>query len=273
MAVNFLRRMGTKTKLAQEVIKHFPPHDIYIENFFGAGGVFFNKPLAKYNFLNDNCKPLIELFETAINKGEELLEALEHSPYSQRLFNHFRDTSPDTCEFMKNDDVLRAVRFLYLSNYSFLGGGKMMHLHLNDNSKPALLKNLKKFLGSDYIKNTHFTSQDFRKFFDVVSFRHESDKQRSFLYSDPPYLETGNMYGENFEKIKWKEQDVLDLFEANIKSKTRFAISEFNHPFILETAKKHNLNIIEIGERHNLGNRKTEILITNYECVDLFSML
>lgn len=264
--------MGTKTKLAQEVIKHFPPHDIYIENFFGAGGVFFNKPLAKYNFLNDNCKPLIELFETAINKGEELLEALEHSPYSQRLFNHFRDTSPDTCEFMKNDDVLRAVRFLYLSNYSFLGTGEMMKIGI-ENNKQTLLKNLKEFLGSDYIKNTTFTSQDFRKFFDVVSFRHESDKQRSFLYSDPPYLETGNMYGEDFEEIKWKEQDVLDLFEANIKSDVKFAISEFNHPFILETAKKHNLNIIEIGERHNLGNRKTEILITNYECEDLFSML
>ena len=264
--------MGTKTKLAQEVIKHFPPHDIYIENFFGAGGVFFNKPLAKYNFLNDNCKPLIELFETAINKGEELLEALEHSPYSQRLFNHFRDTSPDTCEFMKNDDVLRAVRFLYLSNYSFLGTGEMMKIGI-ENNKQTLLKNLKEFLGSDYIKNTTFTSQDFRKFFDVVSFRHESDKQRSFLYSDPPYFKTENMYGEDFEEIKWKEQDVLDLFEANIKSDVKFAISEFNHPFILETAKKHNLNIIEIGERHNLGNRKTEILITNYECEDLFSML
>jgi DNA adenine methylase len=253
--------------------------------------VFFNKPLAKKNFLNDNCKPLIELFETAINKGEELAEYLEHSPYSQRLFNHFRDTPPDTCEFMKNDDVskefsfedivnavmknddiVRAIRFLYLSNYSFLGGGETMRIETGNN-KQILLKNLKEFLGSDYIKNTTFTSHDFRKFFDVMHIRNESQKQRSFLYSDPPYFKTENMYGENFEEVKWKEQDVLDLFEANIKSEVKFAISEFNHPFILETAKKHNLNIIEIGERHNLGNRKTEILITNYECVDLFSIL
>ena len=42
-------------------------------------------------------------------------------------------------------------------------------------------------------------------------------------------------------------------------------MSEFNHPFILEQAKERNLNVITIGERQNLKNRRTEILITNYE--------
>jgi len=42
-------------------------------------------------------------------------------------------------------------------------------------------------------------------------------------------------------------------------------MAEFNNPFILNQAKERNLNVITIGERQNLKNRRTEILITNYK--------
>ena len=42
-------------------------------------------------------------------------------------------------------------------------------------------------------------------------------------------------------------------------------MSEFDHPFILEQAKQRDLNIIYIGERRNLKNKRTEILVTNYK--------
>ena len=35
-----LRRLGNKSKLATKIQKHFPAHKIYIEPFFGAGGMF-----------------------------------------------------------------------------------------------------------------------------------------------------------------------------------------------------------------------------------------
>lgn len=48
-----IARHGNKSKIASEIIKYFPIHDVYVELFFGGGGMFFNKPKAKYNFLND----------------------------------------------------------------------------------------------------------------------------------------------------------------------------------------------------------------------------
>ena len=42
-------------------------------------------------------------------------------------------------------------------------------------------------------------------------------------------------------------------------------MSEFDNEFILDQAKARGLNIIYIGERQNLKNRRTEVLITNYE--------
>ena len=63
----------------------------------------------------------------------------------------------------------------------------------------------------------------------------------------------------------WKETDCIDLFDSMADTGCKFAMSEFNYPFILEQAKQRNLNVITIGERQNLKNRRTEILVTNYK--------
>lgn len=39
-----LRRLGNKKSIAHKIIPYFPEHKIYIEPFFGSGGMFFNKP-------------------------------------------------------------------------------------------------------------------------------------------------------------------------------------------------------------------------------------
>ena len=44
-------------------------------------------------------------------------------------------------------------------------------------------------------------------------------------------------------------------------------MSEFDNEFILNQAKERGLNVIIIGERQNLKNRRTEILVTNYQSV------
>ena len=57
----------------------------------------------------------------------------------------------------------------------------------------------------------------------------------------------------------------VDLFDTLQATGCKFAMSEFDNEFILNQAKERGLNVIIIGERKNLKNRRTEILITNYE--------
>ena len=85
-----LRRLGNKNKIAKEIQKHFPPHKIYIEPFFGAGGMFFNKPKAKYNIVNDMDSDVFNLFQVVMNQKEELLNYLELMPYDQNLFEYWK---------------------------------------------------------------------------------------------------------------------------------------------------------------------------------------
>ena len=81
-----LRRLGNKKKIAEEIIKHFPDHKIYIEPFFGAGGMFFNKPKAKYNIVNDLDSDVFNLFQVVMNQKEELEKAFYIMPIHSDSF-------------------------------------------------------------------------------------------------------------------------------------------------------------------------------------------
>jgi DNA adenine methylase len=112
------------------------------------------------------------------------------------------------------------------------------------------------------INDVKFFNKDFSKFLSQLAIGEKNDihPSRAFIYCDPPYLGTTDNYSHSF-----KEQDSLNLFNTLEETKCKWAMSEFDHPFILQQAKERNLNVIEIGERQNLKNRRTEILVTNYK--------
>ena len=103
-------------------------------------------------------------------------------------------------------------------------------------------------------------NDDFKDLFKKISFRRQSEIDRVLVYCDPPYLGTTDNYSHSF-----KESDSLDLFDTLQATGCKFAMSEFDNDYILSQAKERGLNVIYIGERKNLKNVRTEILITNYE--------
>ena len=84
-----LRRLGNKKKIAKEIQAHFPPHKIYIEPFFGAGGMFFNKPKVKHNFLNDLDSDVFNLFQVVCDRKEEFMQMFENMPVHNDLFKYW----------------------------------------------------------------------------------------------------------------------------------------------------------------------------------------
>jgi len=109
----------------------------------------------------------------------------------------------------------------------------------------------------DLLENIQFFNKDFVKFLNIPR---DKNSKESFIYCDPPYIGTAEDQYNSFT-----EEQSEQLFNTLEETKCKFAMSEFDHPFILEQAKKRGLNVIIIGERQNLKNRRTEILITNYE--------
>lgn len=247
-----LRRLGSKAKISMKIQQYFPKHDIYIEPFFGCGGMFFSKPKAKHNICNDLDGEIFNLYTIIQSHAKELIELIDETPLSEHLFEHWKVNK-------ETEPLRKALRFLCLTNLSF--GGLMNTFSTNiltqDKENFArIINNAFKQMG-----NTKFLNKDFRELLKNLNFPHgDLDKVNCFIYADPPYIGTNDTFEHSFT-----ENDTMDLFEILNEIGIRFMISEFDTPFILGLADKYKLNVITLGERKNLMNKRTEILITNYE--------
>lgn len=247
------RRNGNKAQLAEKILPYFPEHKIYIEPFFGAGGMFFNKPKVKYNFLNDIDDDIFNLFMVVKNNREELYNRINQMPIHQSLMKYWKKQK-------ETDPIWKAVRFLFISNLTYLSKGYNIKFTA-DNSKQILLDRIEPTF--KYMADAKFMCVDFRDVLKMISFQDKAmlcTRSDSFIYSDAPYWGTDGWYTHTHKK----EQDTIDHFDMLVNSDIRFGMSEFDNEFIMDMATDRKLNIIPICERRNLKNRRNEILITNY---------
>lgn len=236
-----------KTDLA----KYFPKHRMRIELFFGAGGSFFYLPEPKYAIVNDLDDDVTNLYLVIQKDQERLRQEIEIVPISQTLLKHWKKTR-------ETDPVKKAVRFLFLSNFTYLGKGQTLRLGL-DNAKESILNNLTATF--EKLQKVKIMSRDFREVIPNISFtKGLNDKDSCFVYLDPVYLGTEHHY----RVPKWKEKDTTDCLDLMLNCGIKCAMSEFDHPFVIAEATNRDLNIIYLKSRVNIKNRRTEILITNY---------
>lgn len=244
-----LTRLGNKRRIAHRILPHIPQHELWLEPFFGAGGIYFAKPRAKRNIVNDLDGEVYNLFCVIMDRTAELEEAWYAMPIHEDLWKGWKREVP-------TDPVWRAVRFLFLSNFGFLGKPQTLTWN-KKNAKRLLQERIK--ATQELLYDVEFCNVDFRKFLGRLPLS-KGDRARAFIYADPPYLDTANNYGE---ASAWSLQDTTDLFAELVASGMRFAISEFDHPEVLRLAQEHGLRVVNIGERFNLRNRRTELIITN----------
>lgn len=243
-----LYRMGNKKGIADKIIALFPSHKIWVEPFFGAGGMFFAKPLSKWSIVNDNDSEVYNFWCVCRDRTDEFRQALLDVPLSEELLDYWRAHKED-------EPIMKAVRFIFLSNFTFRKTGVTFQFG-PVNYKKLILDRLD--ATREKLCYVQFANRDFREFFSKQVPKNEADKM--FIYCDPPYLDTGDTYETSFVY-----QDSVDLFDLCVASGAKFGISEFDHPKIIELAKERGLYINTIGERDNLGNPRVEILVTNYQ--------
>ena len=246
-----LNRLGTKKHIAHLIYPLFPKHSNYVEPFFGAGGMYFQKPRAKYNILNDLDNDVYNLWQIVQERPEALYDAVSQLLVHDSLLQHWRK-NPET------DPVKKAVRFLLLSNFTFLGAGVTLNLEVSPiNAKKYILQKIN--TASGLLTDCVFTKKDAVKFVQSI---HWDRNANFFTYCDPPYLGTV----DNYEEHGWNSESLQNLITACKASGHPFAISEYSNPLVLEIAAQNGLHVTAIKERRNLTSDKkaTEILLTSY---------
>ena len=250
-----LNRLGNKTKLLPAILPLFPARIMTFVDLF-AGSLSVSVAMldrARYVIANDFDSDVSNLFEIWRTRPEELESALSVVPYHADILQRWKKSE-------EADPIWRAVAFVYRSNFSLMSKGETLKFGQN-NARALTLQAIRE--GFEHIQRIQFMSCDFRECLSKICWRHERDKGQAFIFADPPYL--GTEHDAYRMAAPWGREDTQDLFALLSSSGMRFAVSEFDSPEILALAREHGMRVHRLGERRNIGNRRTEVLITNYE--------
>jgi DNA adenine methylase len=93
-----VRYHGGKWKLAPWVLRHLPPHRVYVEPFGGGASVLLQKPRSYAEVYNDLDGEIVNLFRVARDDGERLAQACELTPFSRVEFEAAYEPAGDALE-------------------------------------------------------------------------------------------------------------------------------------------------------------------------------
>jgi DNA adenine methylase len=111
-----LRYHGGKWRLAPWIIQHLPPHRVYVEPFGGAASVLLRKARSYAEIYNDLDGEVVNVFRVARDRGDELVRALQLTPFARQEFD---------LSYAPADDPVEQARRTVVR--SFLGFGSNSH--------------------------------------------------------------------------------------------------------------------------------------------------
>lgn len=258
--VNAISWYGGKQRLARQIISVFPEHEHYVEVFFGGGSIFFNKPKAPINTINDFNSNLVNLYVTVRDRYDELAEKMWWTLCSREQYDTWIK------EYRANElkdlpQIDRALAYLFLIKMSFSNqvdngfsiGVTNNRAHFNH----ALIEGLRfirKKLDGVMIEN--------RSFEEII--RVFGRSKNSFLYLDPPYYITIEADGY-YEKTLTPYQH--ELLAAELSAcKAPWVLSYDDLPEVIELYKNFHIMRLDVNYVHGREDiKKTqELLIANF---------
>lgn len=229
-----LKYPGAKWKLARWIIENMPPHESYLEPYFGSGAVFFNKEPARIETINDVDGEVVHFFKTCRDKKDELAEAIELTPWAREEFE-LADPRARTLE-----DVERARQFAIRCWMSFGGRQSSKTWRHSTGTKknggpdnPKLWNRLPRIIGevADRLKDAQIENKP------AVELITKFDGPEVLIYADPPYLrETRTLHGDQYH----------------------FEMTDSEHITFLETMNKHSGPAMISGYKSELYSRALE---------------
>nr|DAP68861.1 MAG TPA: DNA adenine methylase [Caudoviricetes sp.] len=188
MATPIIPWLGGKRRLADIIIPRFPAHECYVEVFAGGAALYFLRPPAKVEVINDVNGELVNLYRVLKHHLEEFFRMFKFALSSREIFKWTQDTPPETLT-----DIQRAARFFYLQQHCFGGKIEGQTWGTATTAPPINLLRLEETLSAAHLRlaSTYIENRDWAKCIESY------DRPHTFFYLDPPYWETAG-YGVAF---------------------------------------------------------------------------
>jgi DNA adenine methylase len=214
--------MGSKRRLAGEILKRFPPHKTYVEAFAGSAAVLCaREEPARVEVLNDLDGEIANFFRVCKHHLAELCGQFRWALTSRAMFEWAKDTPSETLT-----DIQRAARFYYLQRLCFGGRPTGRTFGVSSQTKHAInLVRLEENFSALHIRLANVVIE--RLPWQKVVARYDHDAALFFL--DPPYLATAGYGDEMWVREHYEE---LAAVMRGLQGKALLTIND--HPEIRE---------------------------------------
>jgi DNA adenine methylase len=268
--------LGSKVNMLDIILPNIPPHDHYVEPFAGAATVFFAKPLARLNTLNDIDENIVNFFRVLQEpqKTKALMRRLKYTPYSR---SEYRKACLLLSSGRPLDDIIRAWAFFVVQTMS------TSHSYYSDprghgfgRAVRAKTVTTSRYLGrirrlvevANRLRMAQIENVDGLKLMEQV------DHPDTFMFVDPPYL-TATL--RNKIKIYSREYDDSlhnRLWEFLVRAKSKIMLTSYPCEFYdslldrgwtrLDKTKIVSAVRISSGQLNIRRPKRTEYLYLNF---------
>ena len=274
-----LNWIGGKSNSCKKIVELMPPHFCYVEAFFGAGWIFFEKQQSKSECINDVNGELINFWKVIQKQSEEFIARSKYEMYSRELYDeYYVDFYSGAHAKMTN--LERAFRFFCMVKEAFASKfGNVWGYGQSRNQADAFFNEFKLIdIVAERMKHVQIENRDFEKVIDGF------DNETTLFVFDPPYVKADvdvqyfkSMGANNI--IGFNLSDHQRLYKALTKLKGKFILTIDDSFFTRERYC--------VGEQGSNGfwwidntvfyssadknNRKhvTELIITNYDTTEV----
>jgi DNA adenine methylase len=248
---------GGKQSLLKYLLPLIPPHTLYCEPFFGGGALLFAKPPSETEIINDLNGEVVNFFKVVKTKFKELQKEIQGTLYSRELFKRAKAMYDFPDMFT---DVQRAWAFWVLTNQGFAGMIGAWGFGKTNSKEKALLN-----------KRADFTIA-YAERFESVQIEHNDalkviarcDDKESFIYCDPPYINSDQGHYEGYTPSDYKL-----LLDKLAKFKGKFLLSSYPNTELRAYIKKYKWKTQAIKKSVSVtkltDKQKTELMVFNYD--------
>lgn len=214
---------GGKFYIADWIVSLMPKHEIYVEPFFGAGWVFFTKPRAKVEVINDIDDRIYALFK--VLSDEELFQKFVEKIWFIGASEKLHYEMLERLKSRELDLVDKAVAFFYINHFSLSGNLDERFVIWRVGNKALTYERIKERLLAIHrrLKGVAVLNRDWKE---VVE---KYDGENVLHYLDPPYVLETRLNSEGIYVKEMTDDEHEELVDICLRLKGKVILSGYRN--------------------------------------------
>lgn len=248
---------GGKQTMLKHLLVMIPEHRIYCEPFFGGGALFFAKPKAEVEVINDVNGEVVNFFKVLKTKFPALQKEIQATLHSRELYKKAMKIYNNP---KGHSDVDRAWALWTATNQGFAGMIGSWGFGTTNSKEKSLANKRENFINvyEERLKTVQVENNDALK---VIARCNEKD---AFIYCDPPYIGSDQGHYSGYTEAQYKT-----LLDALAKLKGKFLLSSYPSKILSQYIKKYKWKTKSVEKfvavTKLTDKKKTEMLVYNYD--------